>query len=253
MTFPPKPFSLAEIAAMNPAAWQAVIGAEPRSAAQWMRHASELGSADAQTVMGQWLLDGHGEEANHKEALRFFLKAGTQGQVMGMNMCGRCFENGWGTAVDLFAAANWFRQAAHNGLDAGMYNYANLLAAGKGVKKNDDEALQWYTTAARLGHAKSMTKIGHFHEDGRVVAKDAESALAWFKKGAEGGDFRGQFNYASMLAERGRGEEALFWLEKVPLTATAAYKRLVGEKLLDSPHATFQAVGRAMLADAVSA
>ncbi|MDT7515276.1 tetratricopeptide repeat protein [Rhodoferax mekongensis] len=237
---------------MSPAAWSAVIGADPPSAALWMRQASELGSADAQLVMGQWLLDGHGTGANHAEAIGYFLKSGIQGHAMGMNMCGRCFENGWGTAVDFFAAANWFRQAAHKGLDAGMYNYANLLATGKGVKKNDDEALQWYTTAARLGHAKSMTKIGHFHEDGRVVVKDAEAALAWFRKGAEGGDFRGQFNYASMLAERGRQEEAMFWLEKVPLTATAAYKRLVGDKLLNSPHASFQAVGRAMLAGAMS-
>ncbi|NBW50160.1 MAG: sel1 repeat family protein [Betaproteobacteria bacterium] len=250
MTHSQKPSSLDEIAALSPAAWRAVIDSDPPGAVEWMRHASDLGSADAQAVLGQWLLDGHGVEANPAEALSQFMKAGRQGHVMGMNMCGRCFENCWGTAVDMFAAANWFRQAAHKGLDAGMYNYANLLATGKGVKKCDEEALQWYMTAAKSGHVKSMTKIGHFFEDGRAVAKDPEAALDWFKKGAEGGDFRGQFNYASMLAERGRAEEALLWLEKVPLTATAAYKRLVGEKLLSSPHTAFQAVGRAMLTGA---
>lgn len=246
-SLPPLPEDLPSFAAMLPEFWRSVIDAEPSAAAAWMLGAARLGHGDAQAVLGQWLLDGHGMPRNTQEALGWFLKAGTQGHVIGMNMTGRCFENGWGTEPDTFVAANWYRQAAHQGLDAGMYNYANLLATGKGVRKDQTAALEWYRRAARKGHAKSMTKIGHFYEDGRVVRRDAEQAFSWFEKGAMGGDFRGQFNYASMLAERGRLAEALEWLHKVPLTATPGYKRLVGEKLLLSPNPDFQAVGRAML------
>jgi hypothetical protein len=42
----------------------------------------------------------------------------------------------------------------------------------------------------------------------------------------------------------------LQWLAKVPETATPRYLRQAGELLLQSPHASFQAIGREMLARA---
>ena len=54
-----------------------------------------------------------------------------------------------------------------------------------------------------------MTKIGYFYEDGRVVARDLNAAFVWFESGATGGDFRGQFNYATLLAQRGDLQAAL--------------------------------------------
>ncbi len=241
------PLSKPELERLTPADWQAVIASDPCDAAQWMLHCATLGSAHAQTVLGQWLLDGHGVEASPQQAFAWFLKAATQGQAMGMNMAGRCFENGWGTAVDAFVAANWYRQAAHKGLDAGMYNYANVLAAGKGVAQNHAHALEWYRRAADLGHAKSMTKIGHYYEDGLVVEKDVDAAFFAFGEGARGGDFRGQFNFAGMLAARGQMLEALQWLRKVPQTATPRYRLQAGEKLLQSAHPAFRAIGQQMM------
>jgi TPR repeat protein len=245
------PATVHDLAEWTPADWRTIVSGEPIAAAQWILHSARLGHADAQTILGQWLLNGHGLDRDPVGALAWFLKAAAQGHPMGINMAGRCFENGWGADADPFAAANWYRQAATKGLDAGMYNYANLLATGQGVKQDAAEALQWYRKAAALGHAKSMTKIGFFYEDGRVVAQDAAAAFTWFEGGARGGDFRGQYNYASMLAARGQMDEALAWLRKVPLTATPGYKRLTGEQLLQSPHPAFQAVGQQML-DALS-
>lgn len=241
------PESAHELASWTSTDWQTVIAGEPEASAQWMLHCARLGHADAQTILGQWLLNGHGLDRDPVGALAWFLKAAAQGHPMGINMAGRCFENGWGANEDCAAAAHWYRQAAAKGLDAGMYNYANLLATGQGVPQDAAEALQWYRKAAALGHAKSMTKIGFFYEDGRVVAQDAAAAFSWFEGGARGGDFRGQYNYASMLAARGRMDEALEWLHKVPLTATPGFKRLAGEQLQHSPHPAFRAVGQQML------
>ncbi len=250
---PPLPQTVQDLMALTAADWRAATAAEPIAAAKWMLHSARLDHADAQTILGQWLLSGHGLDRDPVGALAWFLKAAAQGHPLGINMAGRCFENGWGAEVDFFAAANWYRQAATKGLDAGMYNYANLLATGQGVKQDPAEALQWYRKAAALGHAKSMTKIGFFYEDGRVVAQDTAAAFRWFEGGARGGDFRGQYNYASMLATRGQMAEALEWLRKVPLTATPGFKRLAGEQLLHSPHPAFQAVGQQMLDAAAAA
>lgn len=244
---PPLPTSAEDLARVTPAQWQTVVAAEPVAAAQWMQHGARLGNADAQITLGQWLLDGHGLQRDPAQALAWFLKAAQQGHPMGMNMTGRCFENAWGADADHFIAANWYRQAAQRGLDAGMYNLANLLATGKGVGLDHAAALAWYRQAANQGHAKSKTKIGRYYEDGLVVEKDVDAAFNCFEEGAKGGDFRGQFNYAGMLAARGQWDEALAWLRKVPLTATPGYKREVGPLLLQSPHAAFRAVGQAML------
>ena len=103
------PLSKEDLDRLTHADWQAVIASDPCDAAQWMTHRAALGNANAQTVLGQWLLDGHGLERAPQTAFAWFLKAATHGQPMGMNMAGRCFENGWGTKVDTFVTANWCR------------------------------------------------------------------------------------------------------------------------------------------------
>lgn len=234
------------------AEWTTVRASPSAQALPWVQTAAAQGNADAQAVLGQWLLDGHGMERNPTQALHWFLQAAAQSHAMGMNMAGRCLENGWGAPVDRFAAVAWYKKAASLGLDAGLYNLANQLAEGKSVPQDHAAALALYRQAADLGHAKSMTKIGRYYEDGLVVEKDAEAAFFCYQEGAQGGDFRGQFNYAGMLAARGRLPEALEWLEKVPLTATPAYLQKVGAVLRDSGVAEFAAVGAKMLAKATS-
>ena len=50
-----------------------------------------------------------------------------------------------------------------------------------------------------------------------------------------------------MLATRGHMDEALYWLRKVPLTATPGYRLQAGKELLQSPHPAFHAMGQHML------
>ena len=246
------PTSLQELASLSPSDWKAILDGDALQARKWVQAAARLGHAEAQVVLGQWLLDGHGGPRNPELALQWFLKAAAQQHPMGMNMAGRCYENGWSGAVDLGRATTLYKQAAGLGLDAGMYNYANQLASGKAIEQNHKQALGWYSAAAELGHAKSKTRAGRYFEDGVVVARDLKMALECYRQGAEGGDFRGQFSYAGMLAGLGKKEEALHWLRKVPETATAAYLEEAGRLLLELPHEDYRNIGREMLATAAS-
>ena len=248
LSLPALPSSLHECTSTSAAQWATILASEPRQAARWLLAAGRLGHSDAQAVLGQWLLDGRGLERNPAEALAWFIKAARLGHAMGMNMAGRCCEMGWGTTENAETAAHWYRQAAHKKLPAALYNLANLHAAGKGVAQDHVAALAGYREAADLGYAKAMTKIGRYYEDGLVVEQDADAAFFCYREGAEGGDFRGQFCYAGMLAARGDTVQALEWLRKVPETATPAYLALVGQSLRDSPHSEFRAVGAQMLA-----
>lgn len=199
------------------------MAAPPEERAAFVRIAAEGGVAEAQAVFGQMLLDGVGIAADQREAVLWFDKAARQGHVMALNMMGRCYDLGWGVPVDKVRAAAWFKAAADRGLDWGLYNYATALALGDGVAEDRPTALALFRRAAAMGNAKAANYVGSFHEDGWVVERDLTEAARCYAIAAQGGDFRGQFNHARMLADAGKIDEALAWLVKVPDTATDAF------------------------------
>ncbi|UHL63881.1 sel1 repeat family protein [Paralcaligenes sp. KSB-10] len=201
----------------------AILDGPPRVAARWLATAAEHGIVEAQVHYGQRLLQGKGVEANPGQALHWFKAAARRNNTMAMNLVGRCYENGWGIEADMAIATYWFRRSAAYGLDWGMYNYATSLTLGRGVKADRVQALAWLKKAADLGHVKSLNILGGFYEDGWEADPDADTALEYYRLAAEGGDFRGQFNYARLLAGRGRMPEALAWMRRVPETATPAF------------------------------
>jgi TPR repeat protein len=215
--------SVRKLAALEPAAFAAILTGPPARAAAWIAAAAENGIVEAQAVYGQYLLSGHGVDADPVAALTWFKHAADARHPMGMNMVGRCYELGWGTAPHLDVAVYWYRLAAHAGLDWGMYNFGTALALGRGIAEDRVEALAWFKRAAALGHAKSVNFIGGFHEDGWVVEQNLEIAFEHYGRAAHAGDFRGQYNYARMLAARGRAADAAEWMRRVVPHATPAF------------------------------
>jgi TPR repeat protein len=122
-----------------------------------------------------------------------------------------------------------------------MYNYATALALGAGVAEDKPAALALFRRAAAMGNAKAINFVGSFHEDGWVVERDMAEAARCYALAAEGGDFRGQFNHARMLADAGRIDEALHWLAKVPETATDAFLAKARDWLAGAPVAELRA------------
>jgi hypothetical protein len=116
-----------------------------------------------------------------------------------------------------------------------MYNYATSLTLGEGVREDKAAALGWFEKAAAMGNAKAANYIGSFHEDGWVVAKDMAKAADCYARAAEGGDFRGAFNHARMLAEAGRIEEARGWIARSLKAATPEFAEKVRAFLAASP------------------
>lgn len=247
---PPVPTGTDELARMKPADWASVLAGEPAVGAAWMQAAAQLGHAEAQAALGQWLLDGHGRERDAAAALQWFQRAARQGNWMGANMSGRCHEMGWGTEVNFDQAAHWYGLAAAYGLPEAKYNLANLHASGKGVEKDPVRAVTLYREAANQGYAKAHGKLGRYYEDGRVLPQDSAAAFRCYEIAAKGGDFRGQFDLASLLAAEGRHEEALQWLAQVVAKAPSHYLRVAGQALEQSPRAEYREVARQMLARA---
>ncbi|NWB66891.1 tetratricopeptide repeat protein [Pseudomonas sp. I8001] len=210
---------------------QSMLDDSPVRAAQAILIAAKEGVVDAQALLGQILLEGRGIERDEALAMRWFRIAAQGGHLMARNMLGRCLEHGWGCEADAVAAAREYRRAAEAGLDWGLYNYANLLATGRGVAEDQAQALACYRQAAELGHAKSMNLVGRYLEEGQYCPRDLEAAVAWYRQSAEGGDFRGQFSYAAVLADRGEIETALEWLHKALAGGNLKFLRVAHKAL----------------------
>jgi TPR repeat protein len=221
-----------------------ILSGPPETKAEFVRVAAEAGVPDAQAVYGQMLLHGQGVPADPWQAVRWFNRAAHQHHPMAINMIGRCYEFGWGVEQDKTRAVQFYRSAAEHGLDWGMYNYATQLALGEVVAEDKVAALVWFRKAAAMGNAKAINFIGSFYEDGWVVDRDTAKAAECYARAAEGGDFRGQFNHARMLAEAGRIDEALLWLDRVPATATPAFREKARRFLASSPVAEFREYSR---------
>jgi hypothetical protein len=128
-------------------------------------------------------------------------------------MLGRCLDNGWGAPPAPAEAARWYRRAAEQDHAWAQYNLGHLLLDGVGVVRDPVEALAWYRCAADQGHARAMSLVGRCLEQGWGAAADAETAADWYRRSAEAGYFRGQFNWASILADSGRTAQAVGWFE----------------------------------------
>lgn len=225
-------------------ALNAMLDESPARAAQAILLAARAGLLDAQALLGQILLEGRGIARDQSLAVRWFGIAAQGGHLMARNMLGRCHEHGWGCTADAAIAARHYRQAAEGGLDWAMYNYANLLATGRGVFEDQAQALKLYQRAAELGHAKSMNLLGRYLEEGQHCPADSAAAFEWYRRSAEGGDFRGQFSYASVLADDGRVEEALLWLHRALAAGNLNFLRVSSRTLLQAPHPQLRALAQ---------
>jgi hypothetical protein len=230
---------------LDAAGLAAMLEESPARAAQAILVAAGAGEIEAQASLGQILLDGQGIAQDQPLALRWFGIAAGRGHLMARNMLGRCHEHGWGCAADASVAAQHYRVAAEAGLDWSMYNLANLLATGRGIARNQAQALDLYRRAARLGHAKSMNLLGRYLEEGQHCPQDLRAAREWYRRAAESGDFRGQFSHAAMLAEAGRIDDALGWLDKALVAGNEKFLRVAGESLMKARHPRLRAMGEA--------
>jgi len=235
---------------MDSDALQTYLSGDGRLAA--VRAAAQHGIVEAQTIFGQMLLDGKFLPRDPEAALRWFTSAAGGRHAEAMNMAGRCHELGWGTPAAPDIAASWYRQAAELGYTWGQYNLANLLLRGRGVMQDRGQALRWFRAAAAQGHAKSMNLLGRFYEEGWEIPADRQAALHWYRCSAEAGDFRGQYNYATILLAQGQTAAACQWVRKAVSAGTPEFLNTIGQQLVGAADADLRELGKQALSQGLA-
>jgi len=234
--------SVQQLSALPAYGWAAMLAQAGEQSLAWLEAAARQGVPRAQAILAQRWLTGDGLPADAKQAVYWFRQAAARDDIEAVNMLGRCLENGWGVQADAQLAVYWYRQAAIGGLDWGRYNLANLLMSGKGIAADRAAALLLYREAAGQGHAKSIKIVGRFHEEGWEMPANLAQAAVYYCAAAVGGDFRGQFNHARLLLDKGKPQQALAWLRRIPDSATPAFMANLRSWLLASPLAVIRAL-----------
>jgi len=106
---------------------------------------AELGDAYSQFLIGLNFYKYTNKDYN--EAIKWFLKAGEQGDASAQLVLGRCYYEGQGVAKDFNEAMMWWRKAADQGNPKAMAEVANLYYNGYGVKEDKSEAMKWWRKA----------------------------------------------------------------------------------------------------------
>jgi uncharacterized protein len=244
---------LANLTRMSYGALHALLAGDPTAAAGWVRCAAECGLPAAQLRLGRMLLDGRGMQRNEAAAFDWFARAAAQADAEAMNMVGRCHENGWGVPTDLERAAASYRSSAAGGHDWGQYNFGNMLFDGRGVAQDRPAALRWYLRAACEGHGRAMNMVGRALEEGWGCRRSLAAAAYWYGESARSGYFRGQFNHAVLLAERGHCKCAAEWFCKAALGGGEPMRQAIARALAAAAHPALRQARARVLALAAPA
>ena len=222
---------------------QQLLAGNPKEAAVWVRMAAVEGIPEAQMRLGRMLLEGHGLDKNAQEAFAWFQLAAASGDDDALNMLGRCYENGWGIDVNPTLAFQHYCRAAQLGNDWAQYNLGHCYLDGHGTRRDPNRAFYWYDKAATQGHGRAMNLLARCYEEGWGIERDLEAAHDWYRKSAESGYFRGQYNWASILADAGRFKEAADWFLQAARNGTQNVRRTVAMLLSRSTHPELKAHG----------
>jgi TPR repeat protein len=98
-----------------------------------------------------------------------------------------------------------------------------------------------------------MNMLGRFHEEGWDRPRNPVLAVEWYRRAAIGGDYRGQYNFGSALAQQGRYADALPWFERALAAGDPDFIAEVASALAGSAEPRFQALAELASASPPSA
>lgn len=139
---------------------QLYLAGDYTQAAKLYREQAEQGNPQAQTQLGNLLLQGQGVEKNVEEGVAWYVKAANQGSAEAQNKLGLLFN----LTKDFNQASYWFRKAALLGFPDAEFNLAVMYEKGEGVNSDLSQALLWYRRAAAAGHErakKHLIRLGY--------------------------------------------------------------------------------------------
>ena len=140
---------------------------------------AEKGDVKSQKMLGMVYRDGElGAMVNHKEAIKWFMKAAQNDDVEAKSLAARVYLSD----SDFENAAKLLREAVKAGDLTAQTDLGQLYLKGVGVTKDEAEGIKWTQKAAEKGDSTAQYNLGVSYRDGIGVEKDQKKADEWFAK-----------------------------------------------------------------------
>lgn len=153
-----------------------------------LRHAAANGDPAAQYEVARRFRLGQGVEADHKQAVRWFMHAAAQGFAPAQYRLGTYYERGQGVSRNVEHAIIWYRRAAELGNVKAMHNLAVLSTARNQKKPDYATAIKWFREAAKRDLADSQFNLAILYQSGIGVHMNLVEAYKWYSLAARKGD-----------------------------------------------------------------
>lgn len=172
--------------------------------------AAEAGSALAQQLLGDALVDGKGIEKDFERSFALLEASAAQNYAPGIYSLGLSYRAGEGVEKNDAKAAELFARAA--GLDhrfaLGDLGMMKLLADG--VELDIEGGVALLERAAELRDSYAMMQLGYFYSDSDLVPHDGRRALDYFLAAEAAGETQGASAAAYIYLVEYDGVEADF-------------------------------------------
>lgn len=156
------------------------------------------GDAEAQVEVGNYYIH-QGGELDGPEAIKWLLKATTQGNVRALDRLGAILEYGIpGVPKDVAKADAYYKKAAEielRGAEAGnpksQVDLARRLRGSRfrkselGIKTDINESLKWLQAAAKNKYIPALIDLGVLYSNGNHLPKNYEESSKWFRLATE--------------------------------------------------------------------
>ena len=202
-----------------------------------LHHASMLGDARAQAMLGGRLLWSSKTAQAQTDGIVWLRASAAQNQTYGIYLLAESLRNGRGTEVDLTEAAHWYQKGADNG-DSDCQAYLGLAYnRGAGVEQDMARAHNLFSIASLQGNAWATFLLGLTFECAWGTERDPKAAFDCFMQAANGGESRAAYRvgyaYLTGVLTGLDKPAAVRWLRKAAALGNADAKTALGLMLLN--------------------
>lgn len=184
----------------------------------WYKKAATHGNVQGMNSLGNMYDFGTGVNENDAEALKWFLKAAEKNDPAAISNLGTIYWEGNPEIQDMEKAFSYTQKAAELGVENAMNNLGLFYLNGVGTEKNVRKAYYWIKKAADLNSASGYGNLGYLYDIGAGVEQDYHQAMYYYKKGAGLNNDVSMYNIG-MLYFHGLGvgkdyDQAYAWFRK---------------------------------------
>lgn len=126
-------------------------------------------------------MNGEGVAKDEKKGMEFLTKAAEGGNADAQLMLGFYLIKGEGVTQDAAKGFAYFEAAAKQGNRDAQYNTGLAYVRAQGVKEDYKKALSWFEKAALQDDVGSQYNLGVMYVNGEGTVADPVTAYAWFK------------------------------------------------------------------------